>query len=114
MGLTRDEITAGGTYAVQFEHGRLSLKRFNDAKDLIKRISRYEGSSSAFDGGTKTWTVVLAADADGALRDLRTAAESYDAIVTRTDDEGRAALEAERRELLARVAEIDKLLKKGE
>lgn len=45
-----------------------------------------------------------------ALELLRTAAQSYDAEVTAVDDGGRAALEAERASLAARIAEIDKLL----
>jgi hypothetical protein len=41
---------------------------------------------------------------------LRTLEQNYDAEVTAVDDGGRAALEEERRTLLARIAEIDKLL----
>lgn len=83
MALTRDEITAGGTYTVRFAYGQLSPKRFRDAVNYVRGIKSYEGSTSSYDAATRTWTVTLAAGAQRALADLRAVACAYDGIVER-------------------------------
>lgn len=82
MSLTADQITPGATYAVRFEYG-LSGKRFRDAVKLVKEINDYATSTSSFDTASKTWTVTLGADADGAKNDLYWAVQSYGAIAER-------------------------------
>jgi hypothetical protein len=103
------EITAPGTYTVRFGD-RLSTKRFADAKKLVA-----DKLSGTYDPATRTWAVTLdESDWDrvhgaGALRTL---AEAYGATVAAASDVAvdRAALIAERRQLVARLAEIDRIL----
>ena len=103
------QITAPGAYTVTFT-GRLSGKRFNDAKQLVK--GKLNGQ---YDAATRAWTVTLDEsewDAVHGVSTLRTLAESYDATIEPASGTAidRAALAAERRELVARLAEIDRLL----
>lgn len=81
--MTATDITAGATYTVHFEHGKLSHKRFNDAVALVRGIGRYEGSSADYDTATRTWTVTLDPEANRALADLQNAVDAYGAIAER-------------------------------
>lgn len=81
--MTDTDITPGATYTVHFRFGKLSPKRFRDAVALVKGIGEYEGSSAEFDAITKTWTVILAPEAQRALWDLQTAVSAYGAIAER-------------------------------
>jgi hypothetical protein len=83
MALTRDEITAGATYAVRFEYGSLSSKRFADAVKLVKDIGTRPETTSVYVASDKTWLVELPADSVGGLSDLRTLAYTYNATVER-------------------------------
>ena len=85
MALTRDEITAGATYAVRLS-GKLSFKRNNDARTMVKGLGRLEDTTSEYDPATGTWHVTLPPDSQRGLSDLRILAHAYDAVVERATD----------------------------
>jgi hypothetical protein len=106
------EITAPGTYTVTFDGERLSSKRFNDAIKLIKGLDQLEETTATYDSARRAWTVTLPEGSQRGLSDLRIAARSYGATVepASTVQVDRAALAAERRTLILRLAEIDRTL----
>jgi hypothetical protein len=74
----RDDIIAGRTYIARMPRS-MSAKKFADAKNLVKGIGERPGSTAEYADGT--WTVTLAADANGAVDDLRLAEAKYDVTV---------------------------------
>ena len=92
MSLTEDQITAPGTYAVRFEYGELSSKRFRDAVNLVKGIGKLDDTTAAYDGDSKTWTVTLPEDSFRGLMDLRATQRAYHAIVERVGYDGPGAV----------------------
>lgn len=91
----RDDIVAGQTYTVTIPPISRD-KRFADAVKLVKGIGEYQGSTASYDESIQTWTVTLAADAKGALDDLRLAEAKYGAdVVAVPGDHGYAQASAD-------------------
>lgn len=84
MSLTAADITPG-TYTARLPFGANSTKRFRDAVENIKRINDSDDCSATFDGATKTWTVVIADNADlpYSRHRLASSIDAYSAIVER-------------------------------